>query len=42
MRSRLLINAADSTNQINRAIRISNEDPIIGSFKIEGQVKGGR
>lgn len=41
MRSRLLINAADSTNQINRAIRISNEDPIIGSFKIEGKVKGG-
>lgn len=37
MRSRLLVNAADSTDAINRAILISNADPIIGSFKIEGK-----
>lgn len=36
LRSRLLINTADSTDAINRAVIISNEDPIIGSFKIEG------
>lgn len=35
LRSRLLLNAADSTDQINRAITISNEDPIIAAFKIE-------
>lgn len=35
LRSRLLLNVADSTNAINRAVIISNEDPIIASFKIE-------
>ena len=35
LRSRLLLNAADSTDQINRAITISNEDPVIAAFKIE-------
>lgn len=35
MRSRLLINAADSVDKINRAITISNEDPIIAGLKIE-------
>ena len=35
LRSRLLINVADSTQNINKAITISNENPIIGSFKIE-------
>lgn len=35
LRSRLLVNTADSTDKINRAIMVSNEDPIIGSFKIE-------
>lgn len=35
LRSRLLVNTADSVDAINRAVLISNEDPIIGSFKIE-------
>ena len=35
LRARLLVNTADSTDAINRAIICSNEDPIIGSFKIE-------
>lgn len=35
LRSRLLVNAADSVDKINRAILISNEDPIISSLKIE-------
>lgn len=35
LRSELLINTADSTEAINKAIVISNENPIIGSFKIE-------
>ena len=35
LRSRLLVNAADSVDAINRAILISNEDPIIASLKIE-------
>ena len=35
LRSRLLLNAADSTDQINRAITISNEDHVIAAFKIE-------
>ena len=37
LRSHLLINAADSTEKINRAIVISNSNPIIGAFKIESQ-----
>lgn len=35
LRSRLLVNAADSVDAINKAIVISNVDPIIGAFKIE-------
>jgi len=35
LRSELLINTADSTEAINRAITISNENPIIGAFKVE-------
>lgn len=35
LRSRLLVNTADSVDAINKAIVISNTDPIIGSFKIE-------
>lgn len=35
LRSELLINAADSVDAINRAVISSNENPIIGSFKIE-------
>lgn len=40
LRSKLLINAADSVDAINRAVLISNADPIIGSFKIESHKKG--
>ncbi len=35
LRARLLVNYADSTQRINKAITISNENPIIGTFKIE-------
>ena len=35
LRSRLLVNTADSVDKINRAIVISNEDPIIAGLKIE-------
>lgn len=35
LRSRLLVNTADSVDAINKAIVISNTDPIIGTFKIE-------
>lgn len=38
MRARLLVNYADTTEMINRAITISNENPIIGTFKIEKRV----
>ncbi|MCQ2197473.1 MAG: zinc-dependent metalloprotease [Bacteroidaceae bacterium] len=41
MRARLLINYADSTQQINKAITISNENPIIGTFKVEKREKDG-
>lgn len=40
LRSRLTINVADSTEMISRAIRISNESPIIGSFKVESHEGG--
>lgn len=40
LRSRLLINKADTIDNINRAIIVSNEDPIIASFKIEAKSKG--
>ena len=35
LRSRLFVNVADTTQNINRAITISNENPIIGAFKVE-------
>lgn len=35
LRSRLFINVADTSENINRAITISNENPIIGAFKVE-------
>lgn len=40
MRAKLFINVADTTENINRAITISNENPIIGSFKIESHANG--
>ena len=40
MRAELLINVSDSLDNINRAIIISNENPIIGSFKLEKYKKG--
>ncbi len=41
MRARLLVNYADSTNSISKAITISNENPIIGTFKVEKREKNG-
>ena len=40
LRADLIINVADSTDKISRAITISNENPIIGSFKIESHDNG--
>ena len=40
LRANLIINVADSTDNISRAITISNENPIIGSFKIESHKDG--
>lgn len=37
LRSRLLVNTADTADFINRAVIISNADPIIGSFKVENR-----
>lgn len=37
LRSRLLVNYADSLDAINRAVRSSNSDPIIGAFKVESR-----
>ena len=41
MRAELLLNVADSLSAINRAVQISNSNPIIGAFKVEGR-SGGR
>ena len=35
LRVRLFVNVSDTTQQINKAITVSNENPIIASFKIE-------
>ena len=35
LRVRLLVNVSDTTQNINKAITVSNENPIIASFKIE-------
>ena len=40
LRANLLINYADTTQKINRAITISNESPIIGAFKVESHKDG--
>ena len=40
MRANLIINVADSTDNISRAITISNENPIIGSLKVESHKNG--
>lgn len=40
LRSELLVNVADSVDAINRAIVISNENPIIGAFGIESHKDG--
>ena len=40
LRANLIINVADSTQKISRAIQISNENPIIGAFKIESHQNG--
>lgn len=40
LRSRMTVNVADTVHQINKAIRISNENPIIASFKIEKHTDG--
>ncbi len=40
LRADLLVNTSDSTQAINRAIVISNENPVIGAFKVESH-KGG-
>lgn len=37
LRVRMTVNVADSTEQINKAITVSNESPIIGAFKIESR-----
>lgn len=37
LRSRLLVNTADTADMINRAVIISNADPIIGAFKVESR-----
>lgn len=40
MRAKLIINVADTTENINRAIIVSNENPIIAAFKIESHKNG--
>ena len=37
MRVRLFVNVSDTTQNINKAITVSNENPIIASFKIENK-----
>lgn len=38
LRSDLILNVSNSTNAINRAVTISNSNPIIAAFKVEGRV----
>lgn len=40
LRSDLMVNVGNPLDAINRAVKTSNDDPIIGSFKIEGHKKG--
>lgn len=37
MRARLFVNVSDTTQMINKAITVSNENPIIASFNIESE-----
>lgn len=37
LRSQYIGNKADTLDQINKAVVVSNEDPIVGSFKIESR-----
>ena len=39
LRSRLTVNVADTADVISRAITVSNENPIIGAFKLEEHKK---
>ncbi len=39
LRSRMVVNVADSTDAISKAIDVSNEHPIIGAFTIEKPAK---
>lgn len=36
MRARMIVNVADTSNIINKAVTISNENPVLAQFKIEG------
>ena len=40
LRARLLINAADTSDIISKAVTISNASPIVGQFKIESHEEG--
>lgn len=42
LRAEMSVVAADSSNAIQRAVKVSNVDPIIASFKVERQWKGKR
>lgn len=37
LRTRMLVNLADSTDAISRAVTVSTENPIIGAFRLEGK-----
>ncbi len=39
MRSRMTVNVADSTETISKAIEVSNNNPIIGAFKVDKKSK---
>lgn len=40
IRSQMTVNVADTTQMINKAVSVSNENPIIGAFKIENHKEG--
>ena len=42
LRSNILVNNADPTDEINRAVQAASEDPIIAAFKVEKRGKGFR
>ncbi len=41
MRSRMTVNVADSTENISKAIEVSNNNPIIGTFPLDRKAKKG-